>query len=178
MKISLINMALYFLLSVILMTGCATTNTQKSSTSIPPVTRLSFDQLTTYVGQQQGKPLLVNFWATWCEPCVEELPDLIELYHAHHKEGLEMVGFSVDFPEQTDTVVKTFIKAHNIPYPVYVANPDDQDVLINHFSKKWSGAVPATFLYDKTGRLVRMRLGKMTYREMEEFIKPILSTGK
>ena len=90
----------------------------------------------------------------------------------HHEDGLEMVGFSVDFPDQTDTVVKPFVHKYDIPYPVYVAAPDDQDILINHFSKQWSGAVPATFLYDKSGKLLRARFGKMTYSEMEQFIKP------
>jgi thiol-disulfide isomerase/thioredoxin len=156
----------------------AVTEKQTSVTTPAPVSRLTFGQLTTYVAQQKGKPLVVNFWATWCDPCVEELPDLIKLYNAHHKEGLNMVGFSVDFPEQTEKVVIPFVSTHKIPYPVYVANPDDQDTLINYFSKAWSGAVPATFLYDKKGNLVQAHFGKMTYKEMEEFIKPIQTIKK
>ena len=160
--------------SVCLLTiGCLTTQKEPSVLPAHTISRLSFDQITTYVTEERGKPLLVNFWATWCEPCVEELPDLITLYETHHKDGLDMVGFSADFPEQTDKVVKPFVKSHKIPYPIYVADPDDQDTLINYFSKEWSGAVPGTFLYDSSGRLIRMRIGKMSYEEMEEFIKPI-----
>ncbi len=114
--------------------GCVTTQPKTSDTSPKDITRLSFGQLTTYVANHKGKPLLVNFWATWCEPCVEELPDLITLYQKHHLEGMDMVGFSVDFPEQTNKVVKPFVKEHHIPYPIYVADPDDQDTMINYFS--------------------------------------------
>ncbi len=162
----------------------AATQKETAVTTPPPISRLTFGQLTTYVAQQKGKPLLVNFWATWCDPCVEELPDLIKLYNAHHKEGLDisyrlsMVGFSVDFPDQTEKVVKPFVQKYKIPYPIYVADPDDQDTLINYFSKAWSGAVPATFLYDKKGNLVRAHFGKMNYAEMEEFIKPVQTTKK
>ena len=163
----------FILLLSLAFSGCTTTAKESKISRLVPVSRLNFDQITTYVGEQKGNPLLVNFWATWCEPCVEELPDLIKLYNTHQQQGLAMVGFSVDFPEQTDSVVKPFVKSHHIPYPIYVADPDDQDKMINHFSKNWSGAVPCTFLYDSTGRLVRMRMGKMSYSEMEEFLKPV-----
>ena len=160
------------LLLCLLLAGCVTTQKQSSTPPTPAVSKLTFEQMTTYVAQQKGKVLLVNFWATWCDPCVEELPDLIKLYQAHHAEGLDMVGFSVDFPDQTNKVVKPFVKKNKIPYPIYVANPDDQDILINYFSKEWSGTVPATFLYDPSGKLIKIRLTKMSYAEMEEFIKP------
>ena len=165
---------IYILLLSLVITGRVTTNKQVQTSNLTPVKRLTFDQTTAYVEQQKGKPLLVNFWATWCDPCVEELPDLIKLYDTHHQDGLEMVGFSVDFPKDTNKLVKPFVKKHKIPYPVYVCDPDDQDILINHFSPKWSGAVPATFLYDKDGKLVNMNIKKMSYKEMEEFLKPIL----
>lgn len=175
MKFLCVNIILSVAVFGLSITGCAKSNSQKASSIPSTVSLLSFDQMTTYLDQHKGKPLLINFWATWCDPCVEELPDLIKLYKNHHKDNLQMVGFSVDFPEDINTKVKPFVKSHKIPYPIYVANPDDQDALINHFSKDWSGAVPATFLYDSNGKLLKMKTGKMTSSEMEEFIKPVLT---
>ena len=110
----------------------------------------------------RGKWVLVNFWATWCAPCLEELPDLIALHNAHKNTDLIVIGIAMEYP--STKVVLDFLKAHPLPYPI---------VLGDYKIAKQIGvvqALPTSYLFDQTGKLVSSQSGSVTRASVEEFI--------
>ncbi len=119
-----------------------------------------------------SRAVLVNVWATWCAPCREEFPDLVRLGRTYKDQGLAMVFVSADWDEQLPEA-KKFLAEHGVDVPSYVKTGDDMK-FINALSPRWSGALPATFLYDGEGKLVYFRQGKATYALLEGELLKIL----
>ena len=110
----------------------------------------------------RGKWVLVNFWATWCAPCLEELPDLAALYNAHNGGDLIVIGVAMEYP--STQVVLDFLKTHPIPYPV---------VLGDYKIAKQIGpvqALPTSYLFDQTGKLVSSQSGTVSRDSVEKFM--------
>ena len=119
----------------------------------------------------KGKVLLVNFWATWCKPCVHEFPDLIKLYNDYKDKDFEIVFISVDVPEDVNSKVIPFLKNQNVDFTTYYNNFDKPEELINYIDKNWEGAIPSTYIYDKDGNLTKHILGSTSYNDFEKEIK-------
>jgi thiol-disulfide isomerase/thioredoxin len=119
--------------------------------------------------QQHGSELLVvNFWATWCSPCVAEIPYFVELSKAYPEQKIRVVGFSTDLSSQVDTAVVPFLRKREIPYSNVVLFLDDAQEVIELVSEKWGGELPATFFFDKNGKKVGEALGAVTRDELFE----------
>ena len=119
--------------------------------------------LTSY----QGKILLLNFWATWCGPCREDMPDLDNFYQKYRNLGLVVVGVSLD-SDRSDA--RDFIKEIGIQYPIY------WDGMDGPLAKSLGGifALPTTFLFDSNGKLVKKIVGPRTLKEFEAILRPYL----
>jgi peroxiredoxin len=116
-------------------------------------------------GDYLGKYVLLDFWATWCGPCVAELPRLQAAYRTYHGAGLEIIGISLD--ESKDAVVD-FVKARAIPWP-QVHNAGGASDLVQAFAVR---AIPATYLIDPNGTIVRLDLrGKPLEETLARMIK-------
>ncbi len=123
----------------------------------------------------RGKPLLVNFWATWCEPCRDEFPMLNELTRAYGPRGLQVLGVSLD--EDVDiNLVRRFLARMNPVFPNYRKKPGKDQDFINGVHVKWSGALPATFFYDREGRMAAMLVGEHARPEFEKVIQQLLQS--
>ena len=105
--------------------------------------------------------VLVNVWATWCTPCREEFPDLLHVARELKPKGLRLVLVSVDFPEDQGETA-SFLTSQGVDFPTFLRTGKDE-AFVNGLEPKWSGAIPATFLYDGSGRLVRFWEGKASY---------------
>ncbi len=97
-----------------------------------------------------GKPLLVNFWATWCIPCREEFPDLVEI-DAEFKGKIDFITVSLDFIEELDTGVPKFLSEMKAEMPTYLLTSADENTLISSIAKDWNGGLPFTILYNENG---------------------------
>jgi len=126
---------------------------------------LDREGLQKIISNRNGKPLLINFWATWCVPCREEFPDLVKFY-SDFKDKVDVIAISVDYPKEIETKIKPFISEMNPGFDTYVYSERDQEALINMINKDWSGALPATFVYDNDGKQVSFHDGKMSYEEL------------
>ena len=122
-----------------------------------------------------SKPLLVNFWATWCEPCREEFPDLVKL-DAAYKGKIEFITISLDELSEINRDVPKFLAEMKATMPAYLLKTPDDDAAITYVSKDWSGALPLTILYDASGRQTYYRQGKVKLEivraEIDKLLKP------
>jgi thiol-disulfide isomerase/thioredoxin len=126
------------------------------------------------IAGQRGKVVLVNFWATWCQPCVEEFPDLVRLYNAYRARGLVVMAVSVDEPN-TQSKVAPFLKAQKATFSAFMRKPGDMEAFINSVDQEWSGVVPITYLFDRSGaRSGKPLIGAQSYGKLAAAVEPLL----
>lgn len=113
-----------------------------------------------------GKPVLVDFWATWCAPCVNAMPELQRLHQQHAAKGFSVVGISID--EEYDKA-KKFTEKKKLGYPVYLDATKTPAWSTFHVR-----SIPAVFLVDSQGRIVQQWLGKVDMQEVEEAVAKLL----
>lgn len=118
------------------------------------------------LAEYKGKVVLVNFWATWCQPCRKEIPDLIKMQREYRDRGLQVVG--ITYPPQTRAQVLRFVRKMGINYPVALGAKQTKDL----FDK--SEALPITVIIDRAGKIRDVILGILFPDEFEEKIKPLL----
>lgn len=122
----------------------------------------------------KGKVLLVDFWATWCVPCRAELPLLVKLQAKWKAKGLEIVTVSADEPETVAAAAKFLKDTGAANLPAYIKRPKDDDKFISMLDAKWQGALPALFLYDKTGRKSEVFFGETPIAKIEASLIKLL----
>ncbi len=148
----------------------ACTATMVAGTTIP---RTDAKNLQNRIKQHRGKVVLVNLWATWCQPCIEEMPDLVKLYNNYRKQGVVILGVSVDDHEVADEVIPPVLRRHKVKYPVLVLKQDPEK-FIEQFDPSWRGEVPRFYLYSRSGKLLKTWSGKSSYQKLEREIKEAL----
>lgn len=153
----------------------ATTLTQAQGVSpAPALLPFSEKTITDVRTQNQGKVLVVNFWATWCKPCLEEFPDLLKLRALYSRQGVEVVFVSIDDDARAKQKVTAFLRRMKVTFPTYIKTTTDDERFINSIHTGWSGALPATFIYDRSGALRSSKIEETSFSELEAIIKPLL----
>jgi thiol-disulfide isomerase/thioredoxin len=135
-----------------------------------PINEAGFQKL---VDSHKGKVVLYDFWATWCAPCRAEFPQLVLLEDKLRSQGLEVITISADDQEHK-TAADKFIQMFRVEGPAYRKQADDDDHFINAIDPKWSGALPALFLYDKAGHKVRSFVGETNMAALQAAIRKLL----
>lgn len=125
------------------------------------------------VGASKGKVLLINFWATYCVPCRKEMPQLVALAARYKARGFDLVTVTADEPEQLKEAA-AFLDKNNVPAPAYAKRAKDDDKFTALVDPKWSGALPASFLYDRSGRKVKAFFGEISIAELEAALRKLL----
>ena len=115
----------------------------------------------------EGKVVVVNFWATWCQSCVQELPGLVTLHDKYRKEGLQVIGIALD--ELGAQSVKPFLKQRGINFMVLAGD--------NRVQLAFGGldGLPTTFIFDREGKLVAKLSGFQDEKSLEKEITPLLA---
>jgi thiol-disulfide isomerase/thioredoxin len=114
---------------------------------------------------------VVNLWATWCTPCREEFPDLMRFYKAYKDRGISLVLVSGDFSSDTEPA-REFLASQGVDFRTFLKSGKDEE-FINSFDPAWSGALPATFVYNDRGEKVHSFLGTVTYDSLERVVAPL-----
>ena len=120
------------------------------------------------VREWDGKVLLINFWATWCPPCIKEMPLLIELQNKYGEQGLQIVGLAID-DEQS---VRDFVDTHGITFPIVAAEMDAME-LATRFGNRMN-ALPFTAIVDRNGDIVELTPGELSREAAEKIIQSLL----
>jgi len=120
------------------------------------------------------RPLLINFWATWCDGCREEFPDLVKIDNDYRAKGLNFISISLDDVTDIKTAVPEFLKAMKAQMPVVLLNVKDPEPAIHAVDATWDGAMPATYLYDKEGKIVFKYFGAIKPADLRSAIDKAL----
>lgn len=157
-----------FAVAAVLLNGFVDFSPAQAAEKAPQysIKRLDKAGVDKYIESLKGKVVIVDFWATWCPPCRQEIPGFIELQKKHGVKGLVVVGLSLD--DETEAV-KEFCKAQKVNYPVFVVGQDT--------TAAWGNveAIPTTFILDKAGKKVGApRVGYHPKEAFEKEIVPLL----
>lgn len=142
----------------------------------PEVEVFDYEGFEEYIASYGGeKTLVINFWATWCVPCVKELPYFEEATAYYDKKDVEVILVSLDFDTQLETRVKPFIADRDIQSTVIVLDDPDANSWIDKVSPAWSGAIPAT-LIKKGDTEAFYEQSFHSFDELKQIIQPILKS--
>jgi cytochrome c biogenesis protein CcmG/thiol:disulfide interchange protein DsbE len=149
-----------FLILIFAVVGCA--KKQPDYGMAPQFTLPDINGNQVSLSDFKGKVVILDFWTTWCGPCVKEVPHFIELYDKYKEQGFEMVGISLDQGGADD--VKPFVEKMGVNYTMLIGSQD--------ITKKYGGisSIPTTFVIDKAGKIQRKYVG---YRDKTVFEKDI-----
>jgi thiol-disulfide isomerase/thioredoxin len=112
----------------------------------------SYKELKSLLEQKDGKTYVVNFWATWCAPCVKELPVFEKLNKEYAAKGVAVLLVSLDFPKQVKRRLIPFIAKKKLQSKVVLLDNGKDDSWIKAIDSAWTGAIPATLIFNKTSR--------------------------
>lgn len=146
------------LVTTVLLAIAPITQAEKIDYALPDI-----DGVKRNISEFRGKWVVLNFWATWCPPCLQEIPELVEFHEDHHKKDAIVVGVAYENIEPK--TLKEFVESYFMNYPILVTSPT---------SKTPFGVIsglPSTFLISPTGELVATQTGPVTAKLIEDFIK-------
>ena len=141
----------------------------------PKVEVLKADALAKVVSSHKGKIVVVNYWATWCPPCLTEMPELVKFFKEMDDEKTVFLSVTIDRPSTVDKRVVPYLTKEEIPFPVIVLDAFPDKLIEVMELGDWEGAVPGTFVYDQSGKLVRNWTGEIKKADLDEALKPLLS---
>ncbi len=127
--------------------------------NLPKVTQIDEVSIKTAL-KPNGKPLLVNFWATWCDPCREEFPDLVK-FDAEYKGKIDFITISLDDLAEINRDVPKFLAEQKAEMPAYLLKVADESAVISSIAKDWNGGLPFTILYNEKGEIAYFKQGKV-----------------
>ena len=139
-----------FLVSILF--SCKKEEVKVATKTVTSVKSYTYKELKPLLEKQDGKIYVINFWATWCAPCVKELPAFEKLNKEYAAKNVEVILVSLDFPKQVEKRLLPFINKHNLQSKVILLDDVDEDIWIKDIDSTWSGALPATLIYSAKGR--------------------------
>ncbi|MBU4314487.1 MAG: TlpA family protein disulfide reductase [Actinobacteria bacterium] len=148
----LITLMVFIIISFFIFTGC--------KSSYGDFTLMDLDGNEISLSDFNRKVLILNFWATWCPPCREEIPDFVEVYNEYESKDVQFIGVS----NEDISTLKSFVEDYDISYPILI---DDANIM-----GKWGiSAIPTTFVFDKNGQIIFKNVGMMTGEQLKNIIE-------
>jgi len=155
--------------AVCLLSATASGAPAAAPAAVPTVTA---KQVRALVDQRKGKVVVVNFWASWCPPCLREFPDIIKTYQQYHAKGLEVVAVSMNSPEEMADI-KDFLNTYKPPFQIYLADTQDGQ-FYEGVLKQWFGEMPLTLVFNTAGENVLAHRKEITYAELSRTVEGLL----
>jgi len=123
---------------------------------------------------REGRVVLVNFWATWCRPCLEEIPALMALEQELGARGFELVAISLDNAEDLETLVAPFMDRWFPEFETFISLERDMDSIVSVVDPYWNEVLPTSYVFDRDGSLAKRIQGGSTAEEFAAEITPLL----
>lgn len=126
---------------------------------------------------QKGKVTLVNLWATWCKPCVYEMPALEKLHQNYQDKGVKIITLSLDELEKVDSLVLPYWESNGFSMDSYIIGPKDPSTILTKIDPFWMGVIPTSFILNAKGEKVETISGTLKYEGFEEKILAVLNAS-
>jgi thiol-disulfide isomerase/thioredoxin len=143
-----------------------------SKDTTPPI--LTFEQFKPLISTQSDTVFILNFWATWCAPCVAELPYFEKLNAELKDKKVKIILVSLDFKKQIATQLVPFLKKNKPQSEVLVLSEKDPNSWIPKVSEEWSGTIPATLIFDKNKRVLYEQSFEQ-YSDLKKVLAPFIN---
>lgn len=171
---------LFFLFSLILYLSCQLSVKEKTPIQAPDFTLEDIHGNMVSLKDFEGKVILLDFWATWCAPCVKEMPLLQDLYEAHKDNGLEIIGISID--QQGAAIVRPFLEDLGVSFTNLIYTEEvtrsygegNPDILKIYGPLQ---GIPSTFFINRKGEIIQKYVGEVPRRILEAHIAKLLNEG-
>lgn len=151
----------------ILLLGSTTTSVAQS------VSVVKFEAIRKLLNRSSDTTYVINFWATWCKPCVSELPSFERLREATRQHKVKIVLVSLDFMADLSTKVTPFVQKRQMKNVVWLLNETDYNLFIEQVDRRWSGAIPATLIFNNHSRKRKFFEKELSFetlaRELQDF---------
>ena len=138
---------------------------------VEPVTTDEFLQV---LDHHKGKVIVVNLWATWCIPCIQELPDLSLLQERYGERGIVVLAVSMDDPDKLEDKVRPFFAEKAPKLVSYIQTAEDEFTFVEPLDPEWIGALPTSFFIDKQGDVAEIHNGRILYKDLERIALDLL----
>jgi len=152
-------------------------NISPSDKKAPPVDTIAGVPIYDFAGlehifrKDNDTTYVINFWATWCAPCVKELPYFEELHQQYENKKLKIILVSLDFKRQVEKLLIPFLAKHKLSSEVVVLVDPDANSWIDKVDPNWSGAIPATLIYHKNEKAFYEQSFE-DFEQLDEIVKP------
>ena len=149
-----------------------TAHKRVKAAALPTVTEIDINGLKPLL-KPNGKPLLINFWATWCDPCREEFPDLVQISD-EFRGKVDFITVSLDDLADIKTYVPRFLAEMKSKIPAYLLHTPDESAAISIVAKDWTGNLPMTILFNTDGTVAYIRNGKIRVGILRDNINKLI----
>ncbi len=181
------NTAVLLAAAMLILAGCGVSNTQQESPVSPPEitteipsktvnndiqTYEKFDEFEHHLHLKDDKTYVINFWATWCKPCVKELPYFEQIQAEYKDKNVEVVLVSLDDIRKLESKVIPFVEKNKLQSSLILLDDADYNSWIDKVSPEWSGAIPVTLFYNKNKREFYEQ--EFDYQQLENIVKSFL----
>ena len=163
----------FFLLLVFVMFSCKKAPKESIESKEVAITTLDYEQLKPLLHKKDDKTYVVNFWATWCMPCVKELPAFEKLNKKFKDKKVEVILVSLDFSRQVESDLKPFIKEKGIQSKVFHFEDANEQFWIRDIAESWTGSIPATLIYNAQKR--KFYEQSFSYENLQNELKTFLN---
>lgn len=154
-----------------LATVAALAQERPTPTEIRPISAAEFDVL---LEQARGNVVLVNLWATWCAPCLREIPELIKLRDKYAERPFRLIAVAMDDPADLETHVLPFREKHFSAWHTYQRAEFEMDRFVSVIDPGWNEVLPTSYLLDRNGAVARILFGGKSYEEFEAALLEVL----
>ncbi len=141
----------------------------------PAVVAATPAELRAELDARKGRVVLVNFWATWCRPCLKELPDLLALERDYGSRGFELLAVSLDDPADGEAIVGPFVTKWFPSLRTLIRSSTDMDATVSVIDPAWNEVLPTSYLVDREGRVAARLQGGKSRADFEAAVLPLLA---
>lgn len=139
----------------------------------PPAQLIDPAGLRKLLDAQRGKVVVLNLWATWCVPCLREIPDLVALEQELAPRGVTLLGLGMDEPSALAEQVEPFRRKNFPAFRTWLRSEPDMDALVSVVDPAWNEILPTTYLIGRDGKVAKKIQGKRTLEQFRELIKEV-----
>jgi thiol-disulfide isomerase/thioredoxin len=138
---------------------------------------ISAQELRALLDRNRGRVVLLNFWATFCAPCIKEIPELVKLERELGPQGFTLVGVALDEPSDRTVRVEPFRAKYFPDFPTYLRGEPDMDALVSAVDAAWNEILPTSYVIGRDGKVVHRIQGGKSYEAFRAAVLPALGGG-